>query len=174
MLNLKSKNIFILILSLYISGCATSFYKVSRTQELKAELRFTSDRVMLQCLKATDEDSPEERYMFLINILDDDETVLSAIQGNNSDKEDCDKRKIEVGKVLSGGTNIYLGGIGNPYRPQVIDAENYTFPKHGTFHGNGRVLQYMVIANENGNCNSAYHSDDEPCPQDGFPIDNLP
>jgi hypothetical protein len=50
-----------------------------------------------------------------------------------------------------------------------MDQESYSFPKHGTFHGNGRILSFNVIANENGECYAAYYAG-KPCPRDEFPI----
>jgi hypothetical protein len=119
---------------------------------MKAELSVTPDRVMLECEFASEE---EQSYMFLINVLDEEKTVLTVMQGDNSDKEYCDLRFKKVSKVLNTGKSIYIGGMG--------------VPKHGVYHGNGRVLQLMVIANENGACYGAYIHDGQPCPGD-FPV----
>ena len=149
------------------AACATSSYKHIRQDGRKAEINVTSDRVLLECSKISDEN---ELYMFQIHILDDEETVLTAVQGNNSDQEDCERRKQKVGRVLATGRHIYLGGMGYPDAPRKITADTFDFPKIGTFHWNGRVLQFMVIANENGVCYGAYTGDSKPCPRDEFPI----
>ncbi|OFZ27998.1 MAG: hypothetical protein A2381_02750 [Bdellovibrionales bacterium RIFOXYB1_FULL_37_110] len=60
-----------------------------------------------------------------------------------------------------------MGNLNNPRKKENV---TFTFPHHGTFHGNDRMLQFMVIANEHGDCDSAYRGDSKPCPRGEFPI----
>lgn len=168
MLNLKVNKFLCSIPFLGLMGCAISSYRVTNQWEGRNELHVTPDRILLQCAHVTDE--IELTHMFYIHILDDQNTVLDVLQGNNTSKKGCDMRIKGAKKVLDSGHDIYIGAMGDPYRPVVMDNENYTFPEHGTFHGNGRVLQFHVIANENGKCYHAYRHDNEPCLGDEFPI----
>ena len=163
----KRNKFLCLLVTAGMWGCATSSYRVINQEGLKAEIRVSSDRVILECAKLSDEN---ELYMFIIHVLDDKQTVLTANQGNNSDQEDCEKRMRSVRKVLTTGKDIYLGGMGYPDAPREKQEYTYYFPKFGTFHSNGRVLQFMVIANENGACYGAYTGTSKPCPRDEFPI----
>jgi hypothetical protein len=108
----------------------------------------------------------------MIHVLDDNKTVLSILQGNRLDKESCFERIQKIGKILKGGRRIYIGGMGSIDEARKVDEFTYTFPKWGTFRGNGRVLQFGVIVNEHGACYSAYEREEKPCPRDEFPISN--
>lgn len=152
-----------------LSGCATSSYRVLRTRGMKAEISVTADRVITECAKVSEED---DLYMFIVYALDEQNTVLTAAHGNNSDKDNCENRQRQVERVLATGKHIYLAGMGYPNEPREIDSEKHSFPKHGVFEGNGRHLQLMIVANEIGDCFGAYIGEDEKCPDGDFPITN--
>ena len=65
----------VLIVPLLLSSCATSSYRISKTQGMKAELAATPDRVIPECAKVSDEN---ELYMFLVHVLDEENTVSFA------------------------------------------------------------------------------------------------
>lgn len=168
MQHLKLNNLIYFVVLISMTGCTISSYRVTKQWKLKTELHVTPDRILLECAHVTDE--IELTHMFLIHILDEKNTVIDVVQGNNTSKKGCDLRMRGVQKVLDTGHDIYIGAIGDPFESVVIDSKNYTFPQYGTFRGNGRVLQFHVIANENGKCFGAYYYDEKPCPRDEFPI----
>jgi hypothetical protein len=78
-----------------------------------------------------------------------------------TDKKTCQKWENQIRKILDGGKSIVLKGAGNMNAPRETEKFVHTFPKHGTFHGNGRSLQFFKMTNENGGCFAMYHND---CP----------
>ena len=78
----------------------------------------------------------------------------------------------KVGRILNTGRSIYIGGMGNIKEAKIKETREYVFSGLGVFNGNGRSLQFAVIANENRFCYDAYSGDEEPCPRDPFPIKN--
>ncbi len=156
---------------LFLQGCATSSYRVTKTQGLKVEISVTPDRVVATCEKLSDEN---DLRTFIIHVLDEENSVLVAMQGNFSDEESCEWRKSRTRGVLDTGKNIYLAGMGNPLKPRKASQERMTFPSLGAFPYNGRTLQLMIIANENGACYGAYIHEGQPCPGGEFPIAPIP
>lgn len=154
-----------LLIILFLSGCATSSFKLIQQHELAAELKVTPDRVLLECENQYKDDSGNG-YGFMMHVLDDENTVLSIVQTNVIDKGSCFKRIEKIGKILKTGKAIYVGGMGNLNKPRIKENKTYTFPHLGTFHGNGRNAQFMVIANEKGLCYDAYSGDEDPCPRE--------
>lgn len=159
-----------LICGLY--GCAHSSYRVFNQDERRNEILVSPDRVLTECQEASKE---EDTYGFIMHVLDDQNTVLGVIQGNATDKESCIKKMTAINRILLRGRSIYVGGMGDLERPRLMDKEYvHDFPRHGKFFGNGRVLQFMVIQNERGECYAAYSGAQKPCPRDEFPITDTP
>lgn len=132
----------------------------------------TPNRILLEC-EFQYKDESGDGYGFMMHVLDDENTVLSIVQTNVLDKGSCFERLKEIGKLLNTGKIIYIGGMGNLNKPRIKENKTYTFP-HGTFHGNGRNAQFMVIANEKGLCYDAYSGDEPPCPREPiFSLKNL-
>jgi len=164
---------FCLLIFLFLSGCATSSFKLIKQHELAAELKVTPDRVLLEC-EFQNNDNSDNDYGFMMHVLDDQNTVLSIVQTNVIDKVSCLKRLEKIGKILKTGRVIYIGGMGNLSKPRIQETDVYTFPRLGTFSGNGRSAQFMVIGNEQGLCYDAYSGDEEPCPREPvFSLKNL-
>lgn len=158
-----------LVFIICLTGCISSTYRISNADGGRFELAVTPDRIALEC-----EDVSENRdvpYGFMIHVLDDAKTVIEVQQMNTLGKDDCDNRLVKIGRILRTGRNIYVAGVGDLDTPRKIEKWTHTFPAHGTFNSNGRVLQFMAIANENGLCFDAQMGDEKPCP-DGvdFPI----
>ncbi len=160
------------VLTLLISGCATSSFKLIKQDENAAELKVTPDRVAMKCEYQPDHDT-KNAYGFLMHVLDDENTVVTVAQGNVLDKVSCFRRIQKIGKILKTGRIIYVGGMGYLTKPKRKENETYAFPNLGTFHGNGHTLQFMVIANEQGLCYDAYSGDESPCPREPFSLKNL-
>lgn len=66
------------LLILFLSGCATSYFKLIKQHELAAELKATPDRVLLECEFQYKDDSGDG-YGFMMHVLDDENTVLSIV-----------------------------------------------------------------------------------------------
>ncbi|HEY8270459.1 MAG TPA: hypothetical protein VIG33_06185 [Pseudobdellovibrionaceae bacterium] len=163
MKTLKVNNL-ILFLSLWILGCATSSYKIVTNSENKKEIITTSDRIALEC---SDVGSDEGAFFgFSIHVLDNENTVIDVIQTNKLDKESCEKRIAKISNILGRGQLIHIYGLGSLEEPREQEKAVYLFKGLGTYHGNGRVLQFMYILNEKGGCYDAYSADKKPCPQD--------
>lgn len=166
MTNLKNSILFCAFIFNTIS-CVSSFYKNDKQQGMKAELSASPDRIVATCEKVSDEN---DHYMFQIFILNEKRTFLTAVQGNNTDYKGCEEWKDSVNKVLKTGHKIYLGVMGYPDKSDKTDDETVYFPNHGIVVNSGRVVQFIVIANENGICHDAYHGNSKPCPGRDFPI----
>lgn len=154
-------------------SCSTSSsYRVGKQGNNSVELNVTPDRVLLECEWIYDADipDPEDAYGFMIHVLDDENTVLSVTQNNLLDKESCYDRINFISSILKRGKIIYIGGMGDLKDPRKTEKHEYTFPGIGTFRGNGRVLQFGVIANEKGQCFDAHRAGEKPCPRDPFSI----
>ncbi len=124
-------------------------------------------------MTCTKESSDGETFFgFMLHVLDDEKTVLDILQSNRLDENGCLERIQKIGRILEGGNRIYIGGMGSINEPRKKEKFTHTFPKLGTFHSNGRVLQFAVIANEHGACYSAFKREEKPCPRDEFPIEN--
>lgn len=161
---LSLNRITLLCLMVYfITGCASSsFYKITSKDGHQVELNVSPDRIVLQCEKQL-EDS-DEIYGFMIHVLDDQNTVLNVYQSNNVGKEGCFDRYHRIGKIIQQGKQIHLAGMGDIDKPRKKGEYSHTFPGHGTFHTNERVLQFFNVMNEHGACYDAYYEQDPPCP----------
>lgn len=168
----KRNNFIYSLLIFFISGCATSSFKLLIQDENAAEFKVTPDRVIMECEYQPDHDT-KDAYGFLMHILDEENTVIAVVQGNVLDKGSCFRRLQKIGKILKTGKMIYVGGMGYLTKPKKKEKETYMFPNIGTFPGNGHTLQFMVIANEQGLCYDAYSGDEDPCPREPFSLKNL-
>lgn len=167
--SIQSKQVFIVLFALTISGCAGTSYLVSDRDGAKIELMVAPDHVLLECEYASE--NKEVPFGFMIHVLDDKKTVLTISQGNTVSKNDCDNRLKKIGRILTKTAKpIYIAAIGDIDEPRTAEATKYTYPGVGTFNGNGRALQFRAIANEEGLCFDAYSWDDKPCPGQDFPI----
>ncbi len=149
-------------------GCTTSSYRPGRNLGFRQEIWVTPDRVVMSCTRESDDGNVF--YGFMIHVLDDQKTVLDILQGNRLDKDSCLERIQKIGKILTSGNRIFIGGMGTITEPRTVSEFTHTFPRWGTYHSNGRILQFAVIANERGACYSAHRRDEKPCPRDEFPI----
>lgn len=172
--NLKNNLLISCFSYILLLGCSTSNYLINKEIDGKTEILVTPDRVSLQCEHIYDyTGNAIDPYGFMIHVLGEENTVLTVNQGNLIGKDDCLKRLNKIGQILTKGKKIYIGGIGNlNNKPRIKEDNQYFFPNLGRFNSNGRVLQYMVIWNEHGQCFNAYTGDRKPCPSDEFPIEN--
>lgn len=168
MIFLKVSSIIISILFL-INGCSSVGFKVISQENHVTELSVAPSRILLECEYQSDNDT-KGLYGFLIHTLDEENTVLTIVQNNTLDKEGCYERLKKIGKILKTGKSIYIGGMGEIREPRVKEERQYSFPGIGTFHDNGRSLQFIVIANELGACYDAYEGDKKPCPREPFSL----
>jgi hypothetical protein len=152
-------------------GCATSNYHILNSNDRASELMVSPNRVLLECEWIQDADTPDS-YGFMMHILDEENTVLTVVQGNVLDKISCERRLKKIGDILRKGRNIYIAGTGNLNSPRT-KGRAYTFPSKGTFNSNERVLGFAAIANEFGLCYDAYSGDEKPCPREPFPLKKL-
>lgn len=162
----KSKMLYLTLLS-SIMGCATSTYRVLNSGEYGTELNVSPDRVLIECERLHDADEPGLSG-FMMHVLDEENTVLTFVQGNTLDSKTCDQRIKKMNKILENGKNIYIAGTGDLNKPRT-KGKAYTFKK-GTFQNNGRVLGFAAIANEYGACYDAYSGEEKPCPRAPFPL----
>jgi len=147
-------SLFILLLGFLTLGCATSHYKVITDEIGITEIHSTPDRFLVQCEQI---DTMPNRYGFMVHFLDDANTVATAA-GMMTDKKTCKKWENEIQKILNGGKSIILKGDGSMSIPREMERFTHTFPQHGTFHGNGRGMQFFKMTNENGGCFALYHN----------------
>lgn len=171
MLNLRKNSLWLAFLFLHLQACTTSSFRISNSTKNRVELHVTADRIIMECGDVSDEN---DLYMFLIYILDETNTVITVSQGNTMDKEPCDDRIRNISKILNNGRSIYIAGVGDLRDKRSQTTTKYMFPKHGTFYGNSRDLQFTVISNEKGQCYSAHMGMRKPCPDSPFPISAYP
>jgi hypothetical protein len=169
MKNLKVARIAAFAAAAFLPGCAaSSFYKVTRERGERKELSVSPDRILLECEEIS---KKEDRYGFLIHILDDENSILSVIRESTLPKKDCYRYAQGIEPILKNGKRIYIagwGGLENPRKKRGGWA--FRFPGKGVFHTNGRSLQFAFIANEHGQCYSLNHGSEKPCPRNEFPI----
>ncbi|MDZ4678329.1 MAG: hypothetical protein SGI74_12565 [Oligoflexia bacterium] len=150
-----------------MSGCTTPPYRITKQQGRKVEFNVAPERILMECEEIK---THEVLYGFMIHVLDEENTVLTMSQGNRLGKKTCFDGIKKIERILKRGKHIYIGAIGDFEVPRVKEEYKYTYPKLGTFHGNGRAFGFMAIANEHGDCYDAYYGDKMPCPQSEFPI----
>lgn len=64
----------------------------------------------------------------------------------------CLKWKSGAQKILDTGELITLKGFGDMEEPRTVKKFIYTFEKHGTYHSNGRSMDFFSIRNNHGSC----------------------
>jgi hypothetical protein len=167
-----------LVVLFLLSACATSSYRVVNVDGFRTELLVTPDRISLECEDIKDHEdvgSPEGNFGFMIHVLDEENTVLTLIQGPVTTRRFCLEQQKAIEKVLKNGKIIYIAGHGSLDEPRKMGKTTYSsFPKPGVFRGNGRVLMYAVIRNEHGQYYSKDNGSKEPCMPPEFPIKNPP
>jgi hypothetical protein len=169
MRNLKRNKPYYLMLFPLIMGCATSSYRVVPWGTLKNAVIVTPERILLECEYITDYSGDlKNPYGFMIHMLDEKNTVVTASQGNVLDKEDCFEGINEIRKILKNGKVITLGGMGDLIEPRQSEKTAYFFPGLGRFQSNGRHLQFMMIWNEHDECYDSQFGKGKPCPRDDF------
>ncbi|MBK7892488.1 MAG: hypothetical protein IPJ84_17070 [Bdellovibrionales bacterium] len=169
MLSLRRSSLYWLTFLPFLIGCSTSHYRVVPWRGLKNELVFTPDRVLLECEYISDYSGDiQNPYGFMIHVLDEKDTVLTASQGSVLDKDDCLEQVAEIGKILKKGRTISIGGMGDLNEPRSIEKRTYRFPGLGTFRSNGRTIQFMMIWNEFNQCYDSQYGKGNPCPRSDF------
>ena len=170
MVDLRKNKLLALVLCTWLVGCSTPNYRVvkesSQISEFTYEISFTPNRAIVECEKLF-EDS-DIYYGFMIHILDEKNTVITAFQADRIKKLDCVNKQREVSKILRNGAQIYLGGFIYHGGSREKGKELYSFPGIGTYHSNGRGFKFRVISNNKGGCYDTYHGTTKPCPRDGF------
>jgi hypothetical protein len=180
MRNLKLKNSVLILISILFLGCATankntssSFFIVKQELGGVSEVIVTPDRILLECVDT--EENPDEggRYLFMIQMLDEENTVTTSMLGIRPDKTGCEKILKKSNRILKKAKRVYIGNHNSiTDEPRVEDRTSpYTFPGHGKFYSNGRVLQLGVITNDKGACYNPTVRDNKPCLEYPFPID---
>lgn len=172
MTDLKLKISSVIFLFIF-SGCSTTYFKVKKETDFLTELLVTPDRIILQC-EELDEDPDEGAYGFMVHILDEEKTVTTSALSIRPDKENCERFIQKIDRILKNGRQVYIGNRMKLSRRARKNEEanfRYTFPGHGTFSSNGRSLEFVVIANEKGQCYAPTYGKDEPCPPFPFPIE---
>lgn len=140
-------------------------YQLVRNSNGSAQFIVAPERVVLQC-EFLFKEHRVAFYGFMIHILDEENTVVTVAQGNKLGKKDCFNYLNKITKLLSRGRSIYINAYGSMGEPKVVEKWAYTFPKLGTFHGNGRTAQFGSILNEHGDCFDSSNGDKKPCPSE--------
>lgn len=169
MVFLRKSSTILILPALSLIGCTTSSYHVLYQDDGIAELNVSPDRILFECERLYDADQPGLSG-FMMHVLDEENTVLTLVQGNTLDHQTCDRRIRKMNVILTRGKTIYLAGRGNLREPRQM-GKDHTFSSKGKFKSNGRVLGFVAIANENGECYDAYSGEEEkPCPPEPFPL----
>ncbi len=167
----RSKVILFALNHLMLMGCATSSFKVLKHTNSAVEFLVTPDRIILECERVETDDRGVVAG-FMMHIVDEKETSFTLVQTNTLDRESCEYRSTKIRKILKGGKEIHLAGIGDFREPRETGLRKYTFPRFGTIEDNGRSLQFIAIWNERNQCFGAFSAEEQPCPPDPFPIKN--
>jgi hypothetical protein len=158
---LKKLSVLLFAFPLILADCTTPQFRVTASRGRKVAIEVAVDRVLIECEKVSDENA---LYGFMVFLLDDKNTVLSAIHGVTLEKTVCLRKYHGVQKVLERAHKIQLVGIGELDGPAPPSSFEHTFPNHGTFKDNGGGLQLEYISNEKGDCFDNYDGLIEKCP----------
>lgn len=161
MRSLKRTSIFLLVVSQL--GCASSVYQTAIPAKDKNVITVTADRLSLECENLQSDEA--EYYGFSIYVLDNEKTVTSVIQTNALDKESCEERLSKIGKIIKNGKRINIFGYGSLKEPRVFSRDKVQFGSRD-FQKNGRVLQFIYITNEKGECFNGYQIPGKSCAQE--------
>ena len=150
-MNVLKNNFLILVLFVYGCSSINSTYKENIIETGAVEVIATPDRISAYCDKVVKDDDTIA-YGFMILFLDDMKTTGIATGMLTSEKA-CVEWQKEVKAVLSQGNSISLRGFDNGMKqPRIVESFEYTFEKHGTYHSNGRAIDFFSIRNEHGKC----------------------
>lgn len=144
-------------------GCASSIYRTTSKPKEKNIITVTADRLSLHCEDLQSDEA--EYYGFSIYILDDEKTVVSVIQTNPLDKESCEERLSKIGKIIKNGKQMNIFGYGS-LQDSRIPSKDMVQIGGRSFPSNGRVLQFIYITNEKGECFNGYQTPGKPCAQE--------
>lgn len=158
---LKRNSLLLLVVNQL--GCASSTYQTTSPAKDKNVITVTADRLSLDCENLQSDEA--EYYGFSIYIMDEEKTVTSVIQTNALDKESCEERFFKVGKIIKNGKRVNIFGYGNLKEPRVLSDDKVQIGGR-EFPLNGRVLQFIYITNENGECFNGYQTPKKPCAQE--------
>lgn len=177
MQNLLKNNYLIIAIILLTSCSSTSAFKIYNETNGKTEILVSSDRILVKCLDLESEDDLKDRtkdgkFLFYIEMLDEENTVTSTGMDNIFDRKYCHQRKAIAENIIKVSKVVYVGGMFTLHEPRKKMNFTHNFPKHGTFHENGRHLQFIILKGDNGNCTTAV--DGETCNIDIFPITKMP
>lgn len=158
---LKRNSVLVLILNQL--GCASSIYQTTSPAKEKSIITVTADRLSLECENLQSDEA--EYYGFSIYILDEEKTVTSVIQTNPLDKGSCEERYSKVAKIIRNGKQVNIFGYGSLKESRVISDDKIQIGGRG-FPLNGRVLQFIYIINDKGECFNGYQMPGKPCAQE--------
>jgi hypothetical protein len=161
MASLQRNKIVLAVLFFTLLGCVTSRYHAGKEKPLGTDIEVTPDRIILECEFITDyEGDRSNPYGFMIHVLDNEKTVLTVSSALVLEKKDCFDWFKQSEKIVSNGQSILVRGRGNAHAPVEMGKWTHNFPKHGTFYGNGRALNFLGIRNDRGQCLNPLASDD--------------
>lgn len=158
---LKRNSVLVLILSQL--GCASSIYQTTSPAKEKTIITVTADRLSLECENLQSDEA--EYYGFSIYVLDEEKTVTSVIQTNPLDKGSCEERYSKVAKIIRHGKQVSIFGYGNLKETRVLSGDGVQFGEN-SFPLNGRVLQFIYITNDKGECFNGYQTPGKSCAQE--------
>ncbi len=163
---LKKSKIFVILVFIFLSSCVTSSYHASKPKPSGTDIEVTSDRIVVECEFITDyEGDRSDPYGFMIHVLDSEKTVLTLSSATVLEKEDCFDWLKQSEKIINKGKSILVRGRGDAHAAAQMKQWTYNFPKHGTFYGNGRELNFLGIRNDKWQCLNTLASDDFCSPQ---------
>lgn len=162
---LQKNKIILAILFFTLLGCVSSGYNAGKEKPFGTDIEVTPDRIILECEFITDyEGDRSNPYGFMIHVLDNEKTVLTVSSALVLEKEDCFDWLKQSEKIIRKGKSILVRGRGDAHAAAKMEKWAYNFPKHGTFYGNGRALNFLGIRNDKGQCLNAL-ADDVFCSQ---------
>jgi hypothetical protein len=178
MLALRKSRLSAAVISLALwSACSSSNYKIIDMDRGRTELQVSPNRILLECEDIEDHTNagdPEGSFGFMLHILDEENTVVTAIEEPVTTRKYCFERLNKIDRIIKNGKSVYIGAHHALDVPRIKEARSYLFGKKGPYFGNGRTLQLSVIKNEQGQCYTAHSGDNEPCMPPEFPIKNSP
>lgn len=141
-------NIFIILI--FLQGCSSSSFEISVDKDGGVDVIATSDRFLPYCEKVIKDDGTVS-YGFMVLFLDEQKTVGGAA-GMLTTENTCLKWKRGAQKILDAGESVTLKGFGDMEEPRTGEEFTYTFEKYGTYHSNGRSMDFFSIRNKHSGC----------------------
>lgn len=157
-------------------GCASSQYAIHQREGERTALLVSPDRIVVECEdQYAGGGDRKDSFAFMIHVLDEEKTVLTVFQSNQTGSNDCFAKLKKTEFILKNSKQVYIAGIVNLNKPRKIEKTIYSFPKFGNFYGNGRGMSLSVIKGEDGTCVTAYEGYGRPCPWEPiFPANMIP